>query len=233
MMWATALIAGVLFYQLFKYLRAPQNAEHLNQPPQPLEPVQEIAPQKDNPFWTEDPRLRRVLCLAYPMAHTPWGDAWPTERAELEAEIKPTLFHLFGLHTDMTPQERNSSLQTKLHQRWFAIDLDQLKPQDNPQDAMAFACVRVAFAVRMAHLLGWIDEDTQWQVLLHNAQRTQDCFEGWADYANAWRRGRKQWVVAMRADSLGASVDEAKITAWLTEPQHPWSHLPWIGGKSS
>jgi hypothetical protein len=113
--------------------------------------------------------------------------------------------------------------------RWFSQDLDQLTPVDQPRDAMAFACARTAFFVRSAALLGWIDPDLQWQVLMLNAARAKDCFHGWDDFAHAYVRGRNQWVDAGRSDALGQRIPDADLARWLKSGWHPWGKWRWIG----
>ena len=85
-----------------------------------------------------------------------------------------------------------------LRQRWFTLDLQRLQAGDDPHAAMAFACARVAFHVRCAWLLGWVDEALHQQILHLNACRARDCFDSWQAFGQAYARGRSQWL-AIRA----------------------------------
>ena len=179
-----------------------------------------------------DSRRNWVLSLAHPLAlaHGVTGfaatDVLPTDPAMVQS-FRPALLHVFGLRNSLNDAELRQALGQKLRSHWFQIDLEALRPQDDPRDALAFACARLTFAVRMVTLLGWLDEETQWYVLYQNAQRANECFSSWLDYAGAWSRGRKQWVSSSRADSLGVAFSEQQVHAWLADVSHPWSQWPW------
>lgn len=199
---------------------------------QPTPAPAAAAPMPGHLSYAFDDRRNWALSLAHPMAlaRVRTGFASPHEpvpREELLRSLRPALLHLFGLRADMDDAQVRAAVTAHLGKRWFRIDLDALRAQDDPRDAMAFACARVAFAARVAGALGWVDEATQWSVLFQNAQRANDCFSGWRDYGRAWARGRKQWVAGSRADSLGVSFDEGRVEQWLFDPAHPWSALPW------
>lgn len=176
-----------------------------------------------------DAERNQALSLAHPVAESRVGPAFASAdvTAWPDRSLRPALLHLLGLRSDLSDAAVRAQLRADLRTRWYRIDLHGLGTQDDPRDAMAFACARVAFAVRMAHLYGWVDEASQWQVLLHNARRAADCFDGWSDYACAWARGRRQWVKAARADSAGLAFDEAQARAWAATPGHPWAVQPW------
>lgn len=223
MTWILGLLAGCLLAcWLMKTLDEPGGAA-----PPPAAP-----PMPGRVAYGFDHRRNWALSLAHPMAaaRVRAGFAHPGEpppREELLRTLRPALLHLFGLRADLDDAQARSAVTAQLERRWFRIDLDALREQDDARDAMAFACARVAFAARVAGLLGWVDDATQWDVLLQNAQRANDCFGGWRDYGRAWARGRRQWVAGGRADSLGSSFDEAKVDQWLADGSHPWCGLPW------
>jgi hypothetical protein len=174
----------------------------------------------------------RLLALAEPMAVRSVGEAFiqsaaPADRDDRERRVRAALLHLFKLRGDNSPEQLQRELPQLLRTRWFSIDLDDTRPEDNPADALAFACGRVAFAVRLAGLLGWIDDDTQWQLLQQNAQRARECFASWAEYGSAWARGRRQWVARSRADGLGFAFSEADVQAWTADRSHPWGYMAW------
>lgn len=185
----------------------------------------------------------RLLALAEPMARRAVGEAFlqsavPVDREALERRLRAALLHLFGLRGDITAEQLRAELPPLLRSRWFGIDLENTPAEDDPAAALAFACGRVAFAVRSAGLLGWIDDDTQWQVLQQNAQRAAECFAGWQEYGSAWARGRRQWVARARADGLGQAFSEADVREWTEDRSHPWGYMPWgeatpAGGAAS
>lgn len=176
------------------------------------------------------PACMAALCLAYPSVRGPEGYFEQDSIIDgdaFERSVRNALLHNLELHSGMSPDEIRALLPHRLRQAWFRVALATPSGHADPRDAMAFACARVAHAVRLAGLLGWIDAETQWQVLSRNAARAADCFEGWADFGRAWARGRKQWIADARADSLGQPFDEAQVEAWIADPSHPWSWIPW------
>lgn len=192
--------------------------------------------------WYGRPRLRRqyvldghwnwALALADPMAFARikggFADAgMPLLSEPLQQSLRPALLHLLGLRGDLSDAQVRATLPAQLQERWYRMDLDALRPDDSPRDAMALACARVAFATRTAALLGWLDEATHWHILHHNAQRAADCFQGWEDFGKAFARGRQQWVAHSRADSLGVAFTEQDVAQWVANRDHPWNWLPW------
>lgn len=185
--------------------------------------------------YTFDARQNWALCIAHSIANTKkdgglsaYADpsaALPT--VEQGQALRNSLLHIFGLRSSLNDAQIRSTLNAQISRLWFRIDLDKLRPEDDPLAALAFACARVTFAVRAACLLGWLDEAAQWYVLLQNAQRANDCFDSWHQFGTAWARGRQQWTKASRADSLGLAFSEADVQRWLTDPQHPWHCIPW------
>ena len=220
------IVLGVLFWllvKLWQWLRGTWN---------------ELVDVAARPKCNLGDERHHLLALAEPMAVRSVGEAFiqsgmPADRDERERRVRASLLHLFKLPGDITTEQLRVELPRLLRTRWFSIDLEDTPPEDDPADALAFACGRVAFAVRLAGLLGWIDDDTQWQVLQQNAQRTRDCFAGWADYGSAWARGRRQWVARSRADGLGFAFSEADVQAWTTDRSHPWGYMAWAGNAEA
>jgi hypothetical protein len=181
---------------------------------------------------TEPPYLftaarNRALALAHPAGKAHIGAAY-AQRGEVVAandplrKLQAPLLHLLGLRQDQDTAQIRATLQTQLPQRWFRLGLETLEAGDDPRDAMAFACARVAFALRAAQLLGWLDATLHWQLQELNARRARDCFSSWSDYAAALARGRRQWVAASRADSLGVAFTAEQAQAWTRQRRHPW-----------
>ncbi|WP_326535591.1 DUF1266 domain-containing protein [Pseudorhodoferax sp.] len=185
-----------------------------------------------------DPQRALALALAHPVAATRVGrrftdPAWRVgDRDDLARQLGPVLLHVLGLRAGLDDTALRAAVAARLGDRWYRLDLDDLQAQDDPADALAFACARTAFCTRLAGLLGWIDEASQWRILAQNAARAADCFAGWQEYGAAWARGRRQWVAASRDDSLGLAFDEADVRGWLADAGHPWQTLPWNAGRA-
>lgn len=179
-----------------------------------------------------DARRNWSLALAHPMADAGRVHAFANPKApgpspEDAQALRASVLHVLGLRNTLSDTELRAALESLMRREWFRIGLDKLRPEDDPRAALALASARLAFAVRMATLLGWLDPDLQWQVLYQNAQRLNNCFDSWDDYASAWSRGRQQWLAASRADSLGLAFSEADVKAWLADARHPWRKMPW------
>lgn len=173
-----------------------------------------------------------ALALAHPTAHERFGkDFWSVEayRADSVAllRMRPVLLHALGIRENREPQRLRDSLTDKLRTAWYRLDLTDLDPRDDPRAALAFACARVCFSVRLARLLDLIDEETQWKILLQNARRARSCFDDWQDYGTSWAHGRRQWLEHSRDDSLGCPFDESQVSLWIADIHHPWHVLHW------
>lgn len=172
-------------------------------------------------------RRNRALALAHPAGKAHLGAIYGHSSAALPADdpvrrLEPSLLHVFGLRQGQDLAQIRASLRDQLPQRWFRLGLDQPQAGDNARDAMAFACARVAFALRAAQLLGWLDAELHWQLQEFNAARARECFSNWPDYAAALARGRRQWVAGSRADSLGVAFTAEQALAWTRQRRHPW-----------
>jgi hypothetical protein len=134
--------------------------------------------------------------------------------------------HYMACHTDADDAAVCAHLRKTLESTWFSADLHALVPGDEPRAALAFAICRLAFFTRNASLMGWIEVDTAWRVLLLNAQRAREIFVSWEDYGRAYLVGRRQWVAYYRADPLGKSQEENMVQHWLKDV---WKKTPWMG----
>ncbi|MGN6231745.1 MAG: DUF1266 domain-containing protein [Trinickia sp.] len=179
-------------------------------------------------------RRRWALALAQPFAvATRFGtfhvsaDLVMTDA--MRARFRPQLLHQMGLRIDASGDDARAHLARTLEAQWFRADLHELLPTDDPRAALAFACARTAFLARMTMLMGWLEPQVAWRVLLLNAQRAQDCFASWEDYGRSFIVGRRQWVAAFRADPFGAAFDEKTLAEWLSSRKRGWRSLPWPG----
>lgn len=173
-----------------------------------------------------------ALALAHPMAYHAVQGGFADRQLHgadeaLTAQLRPMVLHHLGLRTDLAEAQIAAQLPDSLRQRWFMLDLQRLQPGDDAQAAMAFACARVAFHVRCAHLLGWLDETLQWRILRLNARRAQECFDSWQRFGQAYALGRQQWLARGRADVLGRAVSAEEVARWVADPRHPWHAMDW------
>lgn len=142
--------------------------------------------------------------------------------------VRAALLHQMVLRTDASDADVRAHLARMFDAQWFRADLHALQPGDDPHAALAFACARMAFLARLAMLMEWTDELAAWRMLLLNAQRAQDCFANWEEFGRAFVAGRRQWVAGFRADSLGASFDEASLQRWLAPDEGAWAKAGWL-----
>ena len=179
-----------------------------------------------------DARKNWALAIAHPAASASIDGGFADElvltlRPELAQSLSPVLKHFFTLKPGIPDAQIRKQLDRDLLVSWYQLDLDALAENDDARDALAFACSRVAYALRVASMLGWLDDHIQWQLLELNSQRTAECFANWEDFGRACARGRLQWISQSRADSLGAAFSEVDVQRWLADPNHPWRYLPW------
>ncbi len=179
-----------------------------------------------------DAALDWALALAHPMAFHAIQGGFADRQLHgaddaLTTQLRPMVLHHLGLRTDLDDAQIARQLPDGLRQRWFTLDLQRLQAGDDPHAAMAFACARVAFHVRCAWLLGWLDEALHQQILHLNACRARDCFDSWQAFGQAYARGRSQWLARGRADVLGRSVTPEEVQQWVADPRHPWHAMPW------
>jgi hypothetical protein len=173
-----------------------------------------------------------LLALAHPAAAQSIlggfaDEEQPTLTPELAQSLRPALKYFLGLKASLSDAQIRDQLGKQLLARWYQLDLDALSENDNVRDAIAFACARTAYAVRLAAIIGWLDPNVQWQLLYLNGKRASECFGTWDDFGRACARGRLQWISQSRADSLGTAFTEADVQAWVVQKNHPWNLVPW------
>jgi len=177
------------------------------------------------------PRKNWALSLAQPMVDAVQMTGFFDVETDCLSENTHALFrasflHQMDLRTDTRDEQVREYLARTFESQWFRIDLQKRSPTDDPRASLAFACVRTAFFARNAALLKWLDDDVAWRVLLLNARRAQECFASWEDFGRAYLVGRKQWVMALRADALGSAFEETHLRRLLA-PKGAWSALAW------
>nr|WP_238340007.1 DUF1266 domain-containing protein [Citrobacter sp. NCU1] len=104
---------------------------------------------------------------------------------------------------------------------------DQLAARGQVRDALAFDCARTAFLTRCIAGLGWCSSEQAWLVLFLNAQRAQDCFHSWEDYATAYVRARQIWLELHHTPTTIAGRDLQEVMQYLDDPLSHWRELPW------
>jgi hypothetical protein len=178
------------------------------------------------------PRKHWSLLLAKPMADAMgvegfYSSACDHFNEQAQKILRAALLHQAGIRSHCDDEAVRAHFSATLERQWFGLDLQALKADDEPRAAMAFACVRVAFLVRCALLMHWLEPAVAWRVLLLNAQRAQDCFDSWEDFGKAYQQGREQWVAAFRVDSLGEAFHEQHLRQLLTPGSGAWNAIPW------
>ena len=172
-----------------------------------------------------------ALALAHPMAYHAMQGGFASDLngadEALAQQLRPMVLHHLGLRTDLNDEQARQQLPDAMRQRWFTLDLQRLHRSDDARAAMAFACARVAFFVRSARLLGWVEEVPHWEILMLNAQRAQQCFDSWQNFGSAYAQGRQQWLAQGRADVLGKAITAEEVAQWVIEPRHPWHAMNW------
>ena len=126
-----------------------------------------------------DAAMDWALALAHPMAfHAIQGGFADRQLngadSALTTQLRPMVLHHLGLRTDLDDAQIARQLPDGLRLRWFTLDLQRLQAGDDPHAAMAFACARVAFHVRCAWLLGWVDEALHQHCLLYTSPSPRD-----------------------------------------------------------
>jgi hypothetical protein len=176
-------------------------------------------------------RKHWALTLALPMVEAQCLEGFSSpDSTELGEESKALfragLLHYLELPPNASDEAAIRDIAERYEATWFQADLYSMQSKDDPQAAIAFACVRTAFFTRILMLMDWIDKDSAWRVLLLNAQRAQECFHGWKDFGRNYLVGRRQWTALFRADPLGATFDDEQLTR-LTSGLKPWALMPW------
>jgi hypothetical protein len=189
------------------------------------------AKERNNAYALENEQ-NWALALAHPAAMKRIKNGFadsvlPPFTESLTAILRPALLHYFGLRVDSSDEVLREFFTKQLPAKWFTLDLKALHSEDDAKDIMAFACARLAFAVRCAACLTWLDQEMQWRILEFNAQRARECFSSWQEFGQACARGRRQWLSQSRSDSLGTNFSEDDVGQWLQDPHHPWCTIPW------
>ncbi len=179
------------------------------------------------------PDLAHALLLAHPFAIARVGGSYyHAEQGQATEELRARWQHILLNYLDLRTPNNEADIAKivtqQLNDIWFRIGLNPLRKEDNPLDAIAFACARTAFCVRLCFFLGWIDEPCCNHLLRCNAVRAKDCFFDWNDYGKALARGRAQWIAGNRSDPIGKAMHEEEMTAWANNPKHPWRQTPWL-----
>lgn len=151
------------------------------------------------------------------------------KRQQLAQQVKKELGLAEDLREDTLRQQVADILQRwpagvgKTPQGFY----EQLAARGQVRDALAFDCARTAFLTRCIAGLGWCRDDQAWLVLLLNAQRAQDCFHSWEDYATAYVRARQTWLELHHTPTTITGRDLQEVMQYLEDPLSHWRELPW------
>jgi len=131
------------------------------------------------------------------------------------ARLRPLVLHWLGLRTDLGAAQIAEQVPGVLRQRWFTLDLQHLSGDTDPYAALAFAGLRVAFYLRAAHLLGWLDEALYTTLTDLNARRVRECFADWPAFSRACLEGGAHWQSRGRTDIFGDHLHPDQLWPWL------------------
>jgi len=131
------------------------------------------------------------------------------------ARLRPLLLHWLGLRTDLGAAQIAEQVPDILRRHWFTLDLQHLSADTDPHAALAFACLRVAFHLRAAYLLGWLDEALYTTLSDLNARRIRECFDDWPAFSRACTEGGAHWQSRGRTDILGDHLSPDHLWPWL------------------
>lgn len=179
------------------------------------------------------PEKLYALRMAYPIAWEGVSDELANEDRtsyidSLIEDLRLGLIIQFDLNSNDTDDALAEKFNKMAQEEWYKWDLECLKPDENWHDAMAFACGRTAFALRAGYIVGWLDQETQWNLAILNAKRAQACFDSWVDFGKAWSRARASWIAHSRSDSMGKQFSEEDVDEWMEDDfYHPWLNLDW------
>jgi len=146
--------------------------------------------------------------------HLTAPDAPPLNEAQA-TRLRPLVLHWLGLRTDLAPAQATEQTPGLLKRRWFMLDLQHLTGESDPRAVLAFACLRVAFYLRAAWHLGWIDLPLYTTLTGLNARRVRDCFPDWPSFTHACAQGSAHWQARGRTDVFGEHLGPDHLWAWL------------------
>jgi hypothetical protein len=155
-------------------------------------------------------------------------------KTEIESHRRDPLFKALLNETGMHANGDLQSQSRQLLRQWLqafspehAAFVHCCANDDDVRDAIALECVRVAFLVRCMVIFDLIDESRAWLVLFLNAQRAQDCFSDWAEFAYSYANGRAIWIT--HADQGGGTSQRARMEVehYLGLTGSNWQTLPW------
>jgi len=98
---------------------------------------------------------------------------------------------------------------------------------DPSRDLLAWHAMRQAYALRLLAAAGRIDEARGWRLLLLNAQRVQDCFDGWPGFGAAAVRGHAGWLRAHGRDPRHAKSTQVALHDFHEQFGCAWTRLDW------
>lgn len=101
--------------------------------------------------------------------------------------------------------------------------------QDPARDLLAWHAMRQSHVLRLLAAWGLIDDARGWPLLLLNAQRIRDSFDGWPAFGAAAGRGHATWLRWNGREARNARATEVAIADFLDQYDGPWKRLRWSG----
>lgn len=182
-------------------------------------------------YQRDDQTENFALALAHPISRSHFNQrqffSENQPNTEVLDKLAPLLRDFLAISRHEPVEQIQKNLAERIGAEWYRIDVAAIRDADDPQGLLALACARVAFVVRCAGLLGWIDEDLQWRILHLNAERAKDCFASWKEFGDAYVIGRQQWVAQSRSEPLGQHTKPSEIEEWTRKWSHPWHKIKW------
>ncbi|EEI16030.1 hypothetical protein HMPREF0298_2125 [Corynebacterium lipophiloflavum DSM 44291] len=96
-------------------------------------------------------------------------------------------------------------------------------PSQLPSTLTSWDYCRAAWISRMAHALGWFNEEECAQHHAAALERAQAMYPDWKSYASGWLLGRAAWSGMVGEDGEGLAALSATL---LSHPTSPWLRMP-------
>jgi hypothetical protein len=78
---------------------------------------------------------------------------------------------------------------------------------------------------RWGYIVGYIDEEEAWELILPAAQTLQDNFDSWEELGRNYLIGRRYWSLEATNDN---GEEYTAAYEWLcSDPGSPWKRIPW------
>ncbi len=154
-----------------------------------------------------------------------WG-RWVSKKL-YGIESRDGLLQAVGFFTQKGQSAEMQAELSRLPREPSADNYAQRLLRDNASVIQRCGCMGWDIA-RAATIAGWaalgryITEEEYWQLVKPMAQRAQQAYSSWRDYADGYELGRRYW-----AEGAEHKPTADAIAALLTDPVSPWVQLRW------